>query len=125
MGGETNKEGRLEYCYEGVWSQFCNTLNLKEATVACKQLGFNNLPGMSSYYIMLYYYLSFVFCYTLEPLIFTDKRFGVTSNYSLFDSFTCGSPATEDNLNSCSLSHSCAVRCNTHYGISCYGISYT
>ena len=57
-----------------------------------------------------------------DPLIFTDKRFGVTSNYSLFDSFTYGSSASEDDLNS--LSHSCAVHCNTHYGISCYGNSF-
>ena len=46
VGGETAREGRLEYCYHGVWSQFCNTFHLEEATVACKQLGFTNSPGI-------------------------------------------------------------------------------
>ena len=45
VGGETHREGRLEYCYHGAWSQFCNTFHIEEATVACKQLGFRNSPG--------------------------------------------------------------------------------
>ena len=38
-GGKNNNEGVLEYCYNGYWSPFCN-LDDEEATVACKQLGY-------------------------------------------------------------------------------------
>ncbi len=39
-GKDSNKaEGRLEYCYKGLWSKFC-TLGENEAAVACNQLGF-------------------------------------------------------------------------------------
>ena len=44
MGGESPAEGRLEYCYKGQWSPFC-TLRAQEATVACKELGYNRYTG--------------------------------------------------------------------------------
>ena len=62
------------------------------------------------------------FCsFTQEATIFTDKRFGIDSNFSLFSSFSCSSNAVESNLTSCLLSHTCGRRCSTFYGISCYG----
>ena len=44
MGGQSSREGRLEYCYHGLWSPFCY-INYQTATVACKQLGFINSPS--------------------------------------------------------------------------------
>ena len=38
--GSSESEGRLEYCYKGLWSQFC-TLGENEAAAACGQLGFH------------------------------------------------------------------------------------
>ena len=35
----SGNEGRLEYCYHGHWSVFCQ-LTHREAIVACRQLGF-------------------------------------------------------------------------------------
>ena len=52
MGGQTNAEGRLEYCYNGQWSAFC-TLRSQEATVACKQLGYTQYSGETKYSIFL------------------------------------------------------------------------
>ena len=38
-GGNNTDEGVLEYCYNGHWSPFCS-LDVEEAIVACKQLGY-------------------------------------------------------------------------------------
>ena len=39
-GGQTSTpEGNLQYCYNGMWSTFCE-LGPVEATVACRQLGY-------------------------------------------------------------------------------------
>ena len=45
-GGATDSEGVLQYCYKGAWVQFC-LLGDAEATVACKQLGFQPLASKS------------------------------------------------------------------------------
>ena len=45
VGGQSSREGRLEYCYLGEWSQICSNFQMEEAMVACKQLGFTNPPG--------------------------------------------------------------------------------
>lgn len=41
LGGETADEGNLQYCINGTWSSFCG-LELDEATVACRQLGYTS-----------------------------------------------------------------------------------
>ena len=38
-GGAMSTEGRLEYCYQGSWTPLCS-VSSKEATVACRQLGY-------------------------------------------------------------------------------------
>ena len=38
-GGNSNNEGRLEYCYQETWSPVCS-VSMAEATVACRQLGY-------------------------------------------------------------------------------------
>lgn len=37
-----NGEGALEYCYKGLWTRFCS-LGTNDATLACKQLGYDDL----------------------------------------------------------------------------------
>ena len=45
-GGKTDSEGVLQYCYNGSWVQFCS-LDDEEATVACKQLGYEPFASKS------------------------------------------------------------------------------
>ena len=40
-GGQTAQEGNLFYCINGTWSPYCG-LELDEASVACRQLGYPN-----------------------------------------------------------------------------------
>ena len=45
MGGENELEGRVEFCYNGVWATVCdNGWDKRDATVVCNQLGFGQ-PG--------------------------------------------------------------------------------
>ena len=39
QGGQGSSVGRLEFCFNGLWSPFCS-LDDSTASVACKQLGF-------------------------------------------------------------------------------------
>ena len=41
VGGESSSEGRLEICYNDIWTPVCVTyFDDEEAAVACKQLGY-------------------------------------------------------------------------------------
>ena len=43
VGGLSSNEGRLEYCYNGAWTQLCfGNFNIEEAIAACRQLGYTN-----------------------------------------------------------------------------------
>ena len=44
QGSQQPGTGRLEYCYNGYWSPFCN-LDPVAASVACRQLGFTSYTG--------------------------------------------------------------------------------
>lgn len=45
VGGSSDLEGRVEFCNNGVWSTVCHNVywNLPDATVVCRQLGFNTI----------------------------------------------------------------------------------
>ena len=41
VGGESSSEGRLEICYNDIWTPVCvSYFHDEEAAVACKQLGY-------------------------------------------------------------------------------------
>ena len=43
VGRVSKFEGNIEYCCQGVWFPICSSIGDREATVACRQLGFLNL----------------------------------------------------------------------------------
>lgn len=47
VNGATSNEGRVEYCYNGNWVPFCGMSSIT-ASVICNQLGYNELPILSS-----------------------------------------------------------------------------
>ena len=41
VGGQSNNEGRVEYCSGGVWVSVCaSTWDVSDATVVCRELGY-------------------------------------------------------------------------------------
>ena len=46
LANGTEREGRVEYCYNGQWTSICDSFYDKEATVVCKQLGYAPYGGM-------------------------------------------------------------------------------
>ena len=42
VDGETEREGRLEICINGIWGSVCNRRwDVRDARVVCRQLGYN------------------------------------------------------------------------------------
>ncbi|XP_019848942.1 PREDICTED: deleted in malignant brain tumors 1 protein-like [Amphimedon queenslandica] len=103
-GGATDSEGVLQYCYMGAWVQFCS-LGDKEATVACKQLGYEPFARFIS----------------LDDLDSWEQGYSPIT-------VSCSSRATESELSSCSVSTtysystciSSPLNCTTPQAIRCY-----
>ena len=54
VGGQTNNEGRVEYCSVGVWVSVCAlTWDVSDATVVCRELGYATIGTQDNFYTML------------------------------------------------------------------------
>ncbi|XP_022096110.1 deleted in malignant brain tumors 1 protein-like [Acanthaster planci] len=49
VGGSSYREGRLEIFFQGEWGTVCSVLNMPEASVVCRQLGFPYASGVQSF----------------------------------------------------------------------------
>ena len=122
VGGQSSNEGRLEYCYNGAWTQLCySNFHNEEAVAACRQLGYTN-PSKNLAIITIIIVLLLPYA---EAVIITDGSFGQRSNFSSINYFICSSSSTTMSLSSCTLSaslSSCGYACSgNNVGISCYG----
>ena len=41
VGGQSSNEGRLDYCYNGAWTQLCGIYTTGAITI-CRQLGYTD-----------------------------------------------------------------------------------
>ena len=124
VGGQSSNEGRLEYCYNGAWTQLCySNFHNEEALAACRQLGYTS-PSKNLLIITLYSTITTTLI-IIEAVIYTDGSFGPKSNFSLISYFSCPtSSSSTTRFSSCSLvaSSSCAYKCSgNNVGIGCFG----
>ena len=70
VGGESSDEGRLEICYNDIWTPVCVTyFHDEEAAVACKQLGYTHYSctyvtlSLNKFIISLYYRGFYIHCW--------------------------------------------------------------
>ena len=56
--------------------------------------------------------------------VFTDGRFGLSSNNSLFQNFSCKNNPSAMQLSDCDIIDSCQSSCKHALGLRCYSMQY-
>ena len=120
VDGETENEGRVEYCYDNRWAPVCS-LNSYTASLMCQKLRYTQYTCKNT--IVLYIMIHQT-CYYTGGTIFNDQRFGRSNNQSNLNYIYCDSGHTD--LDDCYVYNkgsSCYIStstCGTEYGLRCY-----
>ena len=133
VGGDSNNEGRVEYCSGGVWGTVCdNTWDATDAAVVCRQLGYATTgisdlqTDVASYtcirscytYINFSVFITVVYVYTgLTPLF--NANFGQGAGPVIINSVVC--IGNETNINDCTLITPSSCSHSNDAGVMCSG----
>ena len=82
VGGESDREGRVEIYYKGIWGTVCETLSHIEASYVCRNLGFlggisagngHFGPGSGPFWNLNVTCLRTRYCDAVKPVITPDR----------------------------------------------------
>ena len=121
VDGNTDNEGRVEYCFDGDWAPVCS-LNSYTASLVCQKLGYTQYTCKN---IIILYSMIHQTCYYTGGTIFNDQRFGHSNIPSNLNYIYCNSGHTD--FDDCYVynkgSSGCYIStstCGTEYGLRCY-----
>ena len=93
IGGQNKLEGRVEFCFGGVWGTVCDDFwGSSDAQVVCSQLGYNTagMLGQWLHYILIIMLLFFLKIYAfVGALAFSTAYFGQGAGPILLDNVLC------------------------------------
>ena len=102
VGGRNATEGRLEFCYGGIWGTVCrDQWGIPDAGVACRQLGFPS-EGSAKQYLTEKVSTNHDFIFNIGAVVIlnaSEAGFGVPTGPVLYDEANC--IGTEDRLANC------------------------
>ena len=112
--GESDNQGRVEYCYRGDWTAMCS-LTMQTARIVCKSLGYMEC-------VLLFIFFCKQCCHYCLLVnagkVIGDERFGRLVTANKFHSLSCFS--SDNKLSECLIQTSCTpTTCSTQYGIIC------
>ena len=90
-------------------------------TVSYRIIKVLTLDALFAYYLSSLTYLPLLSLYNSVTAVFTDGRFGMTPNTSLFLNFSCSNNLASNSLSDCDLFDSCQSKCQYPLGLRCYG----
>ena len=124
-GDESLTEGKLELCYNGIWTPVChNYIVSAEAIVICKELGHTQYSCKHYYYYINVHNYKALIVFGQGASLFTEVRYGATPLVKQYLQPDCSNSATETKLIDCTTSSSLVEGCTMHCDIArikCFG----
>ena len=123
VGGQTNLQGRVEVCNDGMWGTVCDDLfGATDAQVVCRQLGFSSI-GMYIVATTLGYYPRYTYAgYNTDATAQCCATYGQGTGRIVLDNLGCS--GTESSVFDCTHnglnSHNCAH--SEDAGVTCSGM---
>ena len=120
-GSVSSDAGRAEYCYNGMWTPFCN-MDTKVGSVICRQNGHTAYSCEIDINNKELYSINFLSLLGASVDV-TESDYVFLSNYSLFSNITC--TGSETSISYCQLNESpndCTPNCpGSNIVVRCFG----